>query len=119
MELKFLIDVGVGEKVEMWFRRHGHDMIAVREIDPKMKDKDILSLAVSESRMVVTMDKDFGELVYHSGRRHKGVLLLRLEEASGDEKAAVVERILAQYSDELAGHFCVFQNGRLRIRANR
>lgn len=116
VELKFLVDVGVGKKVEKWFTSHGYDVISVREINPKMEDKEILNLAVSESRMVITMDKDFGELVYHSGRKHKGVLLLRLEEATGDEKAAAVEVIITQYSGELAGHFCVFQNGRLRIR---
>ena len=75
MELKFLVDVGVGKKVEQWFTRSGYDAKSVREIDPRMEDRDILRMAVSESRMVVTMDKDFGELIYHSGRGHKGVLL--------------------------------------------
>ncbi len=66
--------------------------------------------------MVVTMDKDFGELVYRSGKNHQGVLLLRLEGATGEEKAEIVRQILASFAEEIEGCFCVFQNGRLRIR---
>jgi predicted nuclease of predicted toxin-antitoxin system len=56
-----------------------------------MQDGDILSLAVEQKAMVITMDKDFGELVYNSGLEHSGVLLLRLDAAAGGEKAQVVE----------------------------
>ena len=47
--------------------------------------------------MVITMDKDFGELVYNSGLPHAGVLLLRLEEAASDEKVKVIEKILEEH----------------------
>jgi len=114
--LKFLVDVGVGKSVEEWLLKGGYDLKAVRNIDPKMSDGEILSVAVSESRLVVTMDKDFGELVYNSGLLHSGVLLLRLEDARADEKVSVVEKILEGYADRLLGNFCVFQHGRLRIR---
>jgi predicted nuclease of predicted toxin-antitoxin system len=77
-ELKFLVDVGVGKKVEQWLQRGRYDIKAVRDINPKMDDREILGIAVSEGRMVITMDKDFGELVYNSGFQHAGVLLLRL-----------------------------------------
>ncbi len=72
--------------VERWLQKHGYDIKNVRDIDPRMIDKEILKMAVSEKRMVITMDKDFGELVYNSGLPHAGVLLLRLEEATSDEK---------------------------------
>jgi hypothetical protein len=62
------------------------------------------------------MDHDFGELVYHSGQPHAGVLLLRLEEAHSAEKVRVVEAIFTHYSAQLAGHFAVYHHGRLRIR---
>lgn len=70
----FLIDVGVGKAVEEWIRSEGYDVLPVREIDPSMQDIDILSLAVAEQRILITMDKDFGELVYRSGQPHAGVL---------------------------------------------
>jgi predicted nuclease of predicted toxin-antitoxin system len=114
--LKFLIDVGVSKKVEKWFLNRGYDIKSVRDIDPRMPDKEVLKIAVSEKRMVVTMDKDFGELVYHSALPHGGVLLLRLEEAKSDEKVKVVEQILEEHSDKLPNSFCAFKGGRLRVK---
>lgn len=114
-ELRFLVDTGVSKKVEEWLLKNGYDMKAVRDINPRMDDDKILNIAVSENRMVITMDKDFGELVYNSGLSHSGVLLLRLEDARSDEKVRTIETILTEYSDRLLNNFCVFQNGRLRI----
>jgi len=81
-----------------------------------MRDAEILKMASGERLMVITMDKDFGELVYHSGRQHSGVLILRLDDATGQEKVETVRKILSGYAKEIFGNFCVFQNGRLRIR---
>jgi predicted nuclease of predicted toxin-antitoxin system len=114
--MKFLVDVGVGRQVERWLLAYGYDVKAVRDIDPGMPDREILKIAAQESRIVVTMDKDFGEMVYYAGRSHSGVLLLRLDEATGQEKVAVVAEIVAHYADKLTGNFAVYQRGRLRIR---
>lgn len=81
-----------------------------------MPDDDILRKAVVDNRLVVTMDKDFGEMVFQSGFAHAGVLLLRLEVDTSAEKIAVISHILANFSEEIEGHFCVYQRGRLRIR---
>ena len=81
-----------------------------------MTDIDILAWAVRESRLVVTMDKDFGELVYRSGQPHHGVLLLRLEAMRSAERVQIVTEIFTHYAHELIEHFSVYQNGRLRIR---
>lgn len=89
--MKFLFDVGVGAAAERWLAAQGHDVKAVRDLNPGMPDIEILELAAAEQRLVVTMDKDFGELVYRSQRAHAGVLLLRLEAATGAEKVAVLE----------------------------
>ena len=114
--MRFLIDVGVGKKVEKWLIENGYDAKAIRDINASMKDVDILKLAVSENRMIITMDKDFGELVYNSGLLHSGVLILRLEDATGEEKVEIVGKILTRFSDKIEGKFCVYQDGRLRIR---
>ena len=106
--LRILMDVGVGRIVEEWFRQNGHDLQSVRDRDPKMADSDILSWAVSEERLVVTMDKDFGELIYHSGQAHSGILLLRLEAAASQEKVRVVEEIITNFGDQLPGNFAVY-----------
>lgn len=114
--MKFVLDVGVGNKTLGYLRTQGFDAISIIDLDPSMPDADILSIAEREKRMVITMDKDFGELVYRLGKGHAGVLLLRLEDATGDEKVEIVRKILENFRDQIEGKFCVFQNGRLRIR---
>jgi predicted nuclease of predicted toxin-antitoxin system len=114
--LKFLIDVGVGRAVEQFLEQQGYEVKTVRSLDSRMPDIDIIRLAVQEERLIMTMDKDFGELVYHLRMPHCGVLLLRLENATGAEKVQIVANLLANYSSQLANHFAVFQNNRLRIR---
>lgn len=113
---KFILDVGVGKMVHTFLLEEGYDAIAVSDYDPQMGDGDILSFAAGEQRMVITMDKDFGDLVYHSGQHHYGVLLLRLDDATGQEKCAVVKAILENYESALGHNFCVYMNGNLRIR---
>lgn len=114
--MNVLIDVSAGQAVADTIRRLGHDAMFVRDHDPRMPDADILAWAVRERRLVVTMDKDFGELVYQSGEPHAGVLLLRLEAARTAERVRVVEDIFVNHAADLPGHFSVYQNGRLRIR---
>ncbi len=80
-KLKFLVDVGVGRKVEQWLKENGYDVKSVIDIDPRMPDNQILKTAESDLRTVLTMDKDFGELVFKNRQNHKGVLILRLEDA--------------------------------------
>lgn len=114
--MKFVTDVGVGRVVEAFLSSQGHDVKSIFDIDITLPDGEILTIAENEQRIVLTMDKDFGELVFRSGRAHAGVLLLRLEDATGPEKADVLQAILTQHADKIEGRFCVFQNGRLRIR---
>jgi predicted nuclease of predicted toxin-antitoxin system len=115
-KLKFLVDVGVGEKVEEYLLEKRYDTKAVRSLDQSMPDQEIIRLAALEKRIVITMDKDFGELVYHSGLDHCGILLLRLEDATGSEKQQVIAKILAKYADNIKNNFCVYQNKKFRFR---
>jgi predicted nuclease of predicted toxin-antitoxin system len=114
--VNILVDVSAGQGVADAIRALGHDTHFVRDRDPTMPDADILAWAVAEQRLVVTMDKDFGELVYRSGLPHAGVLLLRLEAVRTAEKVRIVTEILANHGWALPGHFAVYQDGRLRIR---
>jgi predicted nuclease of predicted toxin-antitoxin system len=110
------VDVGVGNKCEQFLNEVGHDIVCVRKVNSRATDEELLEIAVREQRIVLTMDKDFGELVYNSGKNHKGVLLLRLEDQTGKEKTRVLSEILEFHSENLEGHFSVYKKGRLRIR---
>ena len=112
----FIIDVGVGRIIESWLQQQKFSVIGIRSLNPEMADTDIIELANKEDAIIITMDKDFGELVYHSEKAHAGVLLLRLEDATGEEKVEVIRFIIDNFKDLLEHKFCVFKNGRLRIR---
>ncbi len=104
--LRFLADVNLGRGAVQWLRAAGYDTVFVRDIDPRMPDVAILDLAVAAGRIVITMDTDFGELIYRSGKPYAG----------REEKIAILHRILSEHGEELPGHFIVYKAGRLRIR---
>ncbi|MBF9219616.1 DUF5615 family PIN-like protein [Hymenobacter ruricola] len=113
--MRFVVDAGVGTSVEKLLRKLGHETTAVRDLDPHLPDVEVLALAARQTAIVVTMDKDFGDLIFKELRPHHGILLLRLDEATGPERATVVRLILEQHAAELPGRFAVFQHERLRI----
>ncbi|MCZ7616324.1 MAG: DUF5615 family PIN-like protein [Ignavibacterium sp.] len=94
----------------------GFDVLSVRDINASMKDADILELAVKEARVIITMDKDFGELVFNSKRPHAGILLLRMENAGWQQKIDVLLEIFNTHSKDIAGNFSVYHDKKLRIR---
>ncbi len=81
-----------------------------------MSDQDAQKLASNEGRIVITMDKDFGELVYRLQQKHMGVLLLRMDDAQKEEKLTAIKSILSQHGDQLNHSFSIYRNGKLRIR---
>ena len=117
MSLKIVVNVGVGVAVEETLRELGHDVVSVRNIDPRMGDREIVDMAARDGRLVITVDKDFGELVFREETNNAGGVLLRLEEATGAEKAEVVRRVFEEHTDLLRDRFAVYQSGRLRIRS--
>jgi predicted nuclease of predicted toxin-antitoxin system len=81
-----------------------------------MPDLEILNLSNREEALIITMDKDFGELVYKQFSFHHGILLLRLEDAVAEEKLSVIQNIFLSNFSKIRNNFCVYQNGKLRIR---
>jgi predicted nuclease of predicted toxin-antitoxin system len=112
---KFLANENMpGQAVEA-VRQAGIDVTWVREISPGMDDEDVLALSVAEGRVLVTFDKDFGEMAFEQGKTATpGVVLLRPRLRSPDQVAQFTVAVLAQ-SVTWEGHFCVAQEGRLRV----
>lgn len=90
--------------------------MAVAEIMPEADDEQILQCAVSEGRIVVTNDKDFGEMVFRSGQAHRGVVLLRLRDERAENKVKVVKAVLAQIGERLQDRYVVATESGIRVR---
>jgi predicted nuclease of predicted toxin-antitoxin system len=114
--MRFIVDESTGAAVVEYLRGVGHDVLAVAETMPQADDPDILDRAAREGRILVTNDKDFGELVFRSGQAHGGVLLLRLHDESSTNRVRVVMTVLEQHADRLVGCFTVATEGNVRIR---
>jgi predicted nuclease of predicted toxin-antitoxin system len=114
--MRFIIDESTGIAVAEFLRSNGHDVTAVAEIMRQAEDPNILALALSEQRILITNDKDFGELVFRSGQGHYGVLLLRLHNESVANRVRVVGSVLEKYGDRLPNHFVVATETGVRIR---
>jgi len=117
--MQFIVDESAGAAVVEYLRTTGHDVLAVAEAMPQADDQDILARAMSEERILITNDKDFGELVFRNRQAHHGVLLLRLHDESPANRVRVMKGVLQQYADRLAGHFTVATEGGVRIRPAR
>lgn len=83
----------------------------------RLSDSAILMQAASDRRLVITNDKDFGELAFRSGQAHAGVLLLRLGDERAESWVAMVTSVLDRWGDRLLGAFTVATERGVRIRA--
>ena len=117
--MHFIVDESTGTGVVAYLRSVGHDALAVAEIMPQANDPDILARAVSEERILVTNDKDFGEIVFRGGQAHHDVVLLRLHNESPANRVRVIKCVLEQYADRLVRNFTVATEGGIRIRPAR
>jgi len=70
-------------------------------------DEQLLDWANYESRILLTNDKDFGELVYLQGKNSSGIILMRFVNDASSVKVKYVASLLDQYEDRLTGHFTV------------
>ncbi|MBM3144750.1 MAG: hypothetical protein FJ010_07220 [Chloroflexi bacterium] len=113
--MKFLLDVNASGALARWLLDHCHDVLLVEDVDPRMGDNEVLEWAVRESRIIVTTDQDFEELIWREAKQHKG--LLRIENLPRVERLSLMEYILNNHSQELASGAIIIASGRkIRIR---
>jgi predicted nuclease of predicted toxin-antitoxin system len=117
--MRFIVDESTGAAVVRHLCSAGHDVVDVAEKMPQAGDPAILTRAAGENRVLVTNDKDFGELVFRGRQPHSGVLLLRLQDESSANRVRVVQTVLERYADRLHDSFIVATDGYVRIRPGR
>jgi len=114
--MKFLVDECAGASVVDCLRDEGYDVAAVAEVMPQADDEQILAYAVSEARILLTNDKDFGEMIYRGGRAHRGVLLLRLQDERSENKVRLTKIVLACVGERLRNRYTVATESAIRVR---
>ncbi len=114
--MKILADEGVDRPIVERLRQSNHHVWYVAEMEPGISDNFVLDLANQEGAILLTADKDFGELVFRQGRITKGVILIRLAGISPIRKAEIVDSVLSAHGGEMEQVFTVITPGAVRIR---
>ena len=112
--LRLLADENFPGDAIIALRRAGYDVLWIRTAAPGSSDPPVLALAQAENRIVLTIDKDFGELAFRGGLpATSGVILFRVSARSGEHVAQIAVTVLSQRLD-WAGHFSVIEDQRIR-----
>jgi predicted nuclease of predicted toxin-antitoxin system len=117
--MNLLADESVDRMIVVVLRQEGHAVESVAESDPSIADEEVLRRAAESARVLLTADKDFGELVFRLRRVHAGVVLLRLAGLTSAERAALVAEVVRVHGSELVGGFTVVTPESVRIRQRR
>jgi predicted nuclease of predicted toxin-antitoxin system len=112
--MKFVVDECTGSKVAQWLRKEGHDVISIFDDARGSDDDQVLALAHNEDRVLITGDKDFGELIFREGRSHHGVILLRLTNPNPANHISALERLFLQ-NQPLIDQFIVVTDAGIRV----
>ncbi|MEQ8765064.1 MAG: DUF5615 family PIN-like protein [Planctomycetota bacterium] len=114
--MHFALNENMPGTVVRSLREAGHDVLSVKEAMRGADDSTVLAQAQAETRIVVTQDKDFGELAFRHGLPAASeIVLFRLSGCDPDADARRMLDVLTS-RDDWAGHFAVASDDRVRIR---
>lgn len=109
-----------GENVEreivVALRLAGYAVADVKESKPGIADADVLTISNNSDAVLITNDKDFGELIYRDGLISKGIILLRFGKLEIRERIQLLIGVLEEHENELDGAFTVISPTGVRIR---
>jgi predicted nuclease of predicted toxin-antitoxin system len=94
----------------------GHDVLYASEVQPGAADSEWLNRAEAESRIILTADKDFGDLIFRDRLTSHGVVLLRLGDVPLKDRLARLEQAWASVEAHSVGKFIVITPSKIRIR---
>ena len=114
--MRFLADDCLDGRLIARLRGAGLDVAAVRDVCRGARDREVLARARGEGRVLLTEDKDFGELALRIGEPAPGIVLFREVAADVDQAVAAFEALLASHGSELRASFAVVRGGRVRLR---
>ena len=114
--MRLCANENISEDCVIRLRQTGHDVLWIREAAPGSPDPAVPARALAEGRLLITFDKDFGELVFGRGAKAaRGIVLFRIAQPSS---AAVAERVATVLAsrDDWVGHFSVVDDFTIRMR---
>lgn len=114
--MKILADENVPAPLVEALRNAGEDVDYIVELSPGITDDEVLDIAREQGRILLTEDKDFGELVFRLKRGLLGVILVRLPEDNWESHWSRLMSVIERYKDMLTGNFTVIEEKKIRFR---
>lgn len=112
--MRFVVDRCAGRRLAEWLRNNGHDVLYANDLGPDPGDRALLEQAATENRVLITVDKDFGELIYLHRLSHAG--LVRLPDVRTPLRIALIDDLIGRYSQALEERsILTIVGGRVRI----
>src|ERR1044072_7528599 len=114
--MRFLADENVSGLVNARLPDKGHDVMSIAETRPGAPDDEILNAGEADARILITEDRDFGEMVIRQRLGVRGVILLELDRRTNATEAETVADVISAHGERLAGNLVVVEPGRIRVR---
>ena len=114
--MTFVADESVDQQIVAHLRWRGHTVGYIVETGAGTSDKDVLELAKQKKAILLTADKDFGEMVFRQRQVTEGVIFIRLAGQSQKKKAEIVFSAVNRHGEKLFRAFNVITPGGIRIR---
>jgi predicted nuclease of predicted toxin-antitoxin system len=114
--VKIVADENVDKEIVDRLRADGHNVLYIAEENAGIDDRNILDRSLRTGSVLLTADKDFGDLVFRQRLLHAGVRLVRLAGVRADLKAGLVAATFDQHGEELRSGFAVLSKRTLRFR---
>jgi predicted nuclease of predicted toxin-antitoxin system len=116
LSVRWLADECVAAPLVEFLHGLAHDVYYVAESDSGLSDMEVIELASREKRILLTEDKDFGDLVFRRERAVPGVVLMRIDPENLARKEMRLAAVIERYGEGLLGHYVVVEEGRFRAR---
>ena len=116
--MRFLADAGISPRTVEFLRLRGHDAVHVRELAlERATDRELVDKARGDSRVLLTFDLDFGEILALGVVDHPSVVIFRLTNERADAVNRRVEVVLAEQAEALnSGALVLVEDARYRVR---
>jgi predicted nuclease of predicted toxin-antitoxin system len=111
--MKFLLDQSMEARLATFLTDQSHDATRIgREHPPGLDDDAVLAIAHSEQRILLTNDRDFGELIVRRRLPHAGVIFFRFPlDSTAQQKIIALERLLVTHATQLDRYLVVTPRG--------
>jgi predicted nuclease of predicted toxin-antitoxin system len=113
---KWVVDESVDFRIVTRLRELGYEVEAITETHPGIPDEEVLKRANEMQAILITEDKDFGELSYRLKKANHGIELIRMSGLGIEDKILKIAGVLENFDEELAGKFTVISKDKIRIK---